>query len=524
MLGLEDKQEVARHSFPLNLLSIYTAILRGDTSLLVRGQFSPDGAAFLLTTSSLAPNHLQVAGSLNVSGPCCDAWAFDLNRKSELAIGKPLRGKLGSNFAFMGPDRIVAMDPYDFRTSGVFSWPDGKLLNQLTVPPWPLAPAAHGSTVFLRPFEAYGVGAMDTDTKQMVLVNRNAAMDRYDDVTAAEQITGQIALYPGNKIQPIATLQLPEADLGRLRAAAHSPNLEWLAISVQNRGMIWNLQTGKANGYLPFTGGTISAKGLWTTTFEQREKNANGRGDKPVYMRVNINLQNQSEATSVKLPEKEEGRLTRFTEKYEVTNQRDTPAKGKTTFSVKDTVTDQILWTRELDSPPMWAVDGALALEFPVRDKEAERIMKEVPELKSRLDAFPKREDVVLIDVLSFDTGQSLGRVFVDRGGNSVLPRSMRVAGRTLFIEDNNNRTLAYSLDTGERSGQQFGRVLAVDGARGQVGVQNDPGAIVVYDHSMKPVASFRFPGNIIYAGFDGSGQRLLAVTGAQEVFVEDLP
>ncbi len=126
LLGLEDKQEVARHSFPLNLLSIYTAILRGDTSLLVHGQFSPDGAAFLLTTSSLAPNHLQVAGSLNVSGPCCDTWAFDLNRKSELAIGKPLRGKLGSNFAFMGPDRIVAMDPYDFRASGVFSWPDGK--------------------------------------------------------------------------------------------------------------------------------------------------------------------------------------------------------------------------------------------------------------------------------------------------------------------------------------------------------------------------------------------------------------
>ena len=130
----------------------------------------------------------------------------------------------------------------------------------------------------------------------------------------------------------------------------------------------------------------------------------------------------------------------------------------------------------------------------------------------------------MLIDVLSFDTGQSLGRVFVDRGGNSVLPRSMRVAGRTLFIEDNNNRTLAYSLDTGERSGQQFGRVLAVDPARGQVGVQNDPGAIVVYDHGMKPVANFRFPGNIIYAGFDGEGKRLLAVTGAQEVFIEDLP
>ncbi len=376
LFGLEDSQEVARHSFPLNPLSIITAIVRGQAFLPVHGQFSPDGAAFLMTTSSLAPNHLQVPGALNVSGSCCDTWSFDLNRKSELGVGKPLRSKLGSNFAFMAPNRIAAMDPYDFRVSGVFSWPEGRLLTPLTVPPWPLSPATHGSIVFLRPFEAYGVGAMDTETKEMVLVNRNAAMDRYDDTTVAEQVTGQIALYPGNKIQPVASLQLPEADLGRLRAAAHSPNLEWLAISVQNRGMIWNLQTGKANGYLPFTGGTISAQGVWTTTFEQREKNANGRGDRPVYLRVNINLQNQSEATSVKLPEREEGRVTRFTEKYEVTNERDTPAKGRTTFSVKDTVTNQILWTRELDSPPTWAMDGALALEFSVRDKEAERIIK----------------------------------------------------------------------------------------------------------------------------------------------------
>jgi hypothetical protein len=343
-------------------------------------------------------------------------------------------------------------------------------------------------------------------------------------VTAAEQVTGQIALYPGNKTQPVATLQLPAADLGRLRAAAHSPNFEWLAISVQTRSMLWNLQTGKANGYLPFIGGTISDKGLWTTTFEQREKNANGRGDKPVYMRVNINLQNQSEASSVRLAEGQQGRYISFADKYEITAENDAPAKGKMTFSVKDTETNRVQWTRELDSPPTWFIAGALALEFPVRDKEAERIIREAPELKSRLDAFPKRDDVVLIDVLSFDTGESLGRVFVDRGGNSVLPRSMRVAGRTLFIEDNNNRTLAYLLDTGERSGEQFGRVLAVDRRRGQVGMQNEPGAMVVYDHNMKPVANFKFPGNIIYAGFDGDGKRLLAVTGAQEVFIEDLP
>jgi hypothetical protein len=40
----------------------------------------------------------------------------------------------------------------------------------------------------------------------------------------------------------------------------------------------------------------------------------------------------------------------------------------------------------------------------------------------------------------------------------------------------------------------------------------------------MRPVADFEYPRNVIYAGFDGEGKRLLAVTGAQEIFVENLP
>jgi hypothetical protein len=30
-------------------------------------------------------------------------------------------------------------------------------------------------------------------------------------------------------------------------------------------------------------------------------------------------------------------------------------------------------------------------------------------------------------------------------------------------------------------------------------------------------------PGNVIYCGFDGEGKRLLMVTGAQEVFIEEV-
>jgi len=39
----------------------------------------------------------------------------------------------------------------------------------------------------------------------------------------------------------------------------------------------------------------------------------------------------------------------------------------------------------------------------------------------------------------------------------------------------------------------------------------------------MRTVKQFRYPRNIVYAGFDGAGKRLLVLTGAQEVFIEDL-
>src|SRR6185295_386028 len=136
----------------------------------------------------------------------------------------------------------------------------------------------------------------------------------------------------------------------------------------------------------------------------------------------------------------------------------------------------------------------------------------------------PKRQDVSLLEVLELSTGKPLGMVLLDDGGDSAFIRSARVAGRVLFVEDNQNRTLAYSLDTGERNGQQFGQVVAVDATRGMVAVQNQPGRLVILDSAMQPVADFDYPRNIVYAGFDGQGKRLLAVTGAQEIFVENIP
>jgi hypothetical protein len=505
--------EIGRHVFPQQ--AVFTGLLQellmafGAIPSMRHAEFSPDGLAFLVTATTAY---------------CCDRWSFDVRQKKEIAIGGALRGALGVNFAFMGPDRVAASHPTDMKESGVFSWPDGKAIDKFPIPNSSLESVTKGPVILVRPLGDYAAGALNVEDKQIFQVSTKSALDRYEDTGAAERGTGEIALYPGRKTQPIATLQLPEAELGRLRSAVHSPDLEWLSLSIQSRSVLWNLKSGQSALNAPFDGGHISAEGMWTATFEQTEPNPNKQGSKQVFSRTSLDLRQLTVSTSSKLPDKQAGRSVAFTGPYEITVTADTPKKGKYTLQVKDTVADRVDWSRELDELPARYLADALVLRFAAQDKYADTVIKKSPELKKRLDAMPKRQDTFLLEVLELGTGKPLGYVLVDNGGGSVFIRSVRVAGRVLFVEDNNNRTLAYSLDTGERTGQQFGQVLAVDAARGLAAVQNQPGRLVVLDGSMQPVADFEYPRNVVYAGFDGSGKRLLAVTGAQEVFVEYLP
>jgi len=54
--------------------------------------------------------------------------------------------------------------------------------------------------------------------------------------------------------------------------------------------------------------------------------------------------------------------------------------------------------------------------------------------------------------------------------------------------------------------------------------IQNRPGSIAVLDGSMRAVAEFDLHTNVIFAGFDAAGKRLLTLTGTQEVFIQELP
>src|SRR5262249_48135549 len=150
-----------------------------------KGAFTPDGSAFLLSSQFTLI--------------CCEPWAYDLTRRAELPVGKPLKSQIAGNFAFLSNEQIAISNPRDTKQSGVFSWPAGKWLDKFLIPDFPLASVSKGATVLLRQFQDYAVASLGTDDHTFYQVSHSPAIDRFDDVAAAERTSGEMALYPGRK-------------------------------------------------------------------------------------------------------------------------------------------------------------------------------------------------------------------------------------------------------------------------------------------------------------------------------------
>ena len=505
IVDVSSKQELAHHEWNLSLMALIPALARGPEYRGAKGAFTPDGAAFLLSSGDTVD--------------CC-AWAFDLNRRAQLSIGKPLRDILAGDFAFLSPDRIAVMNPKDYKNSGIFLWPGGGWAEKFPIPPYPLDRVTKGATLLLKPFQDYAVASLGVDDRTIYQVSRAPAVDRYDDVAAVERTFGELALYPARRTDPIALARLPdEGELANLRSAALSADLTWLAISTRNRSMAWNLASGKSIGLEPFDGGSIDAEGILTATFERTERVQNGSPGKIFRAGATADLRRGSAHDAGRLPEDSANVRYRFDGDYIVTLTSDPAGRAGEKIEVRTVAGQQPLWTNSVEAGTRCLTGDALILILDPASKAAKRILSENPALKKRFEASSRSTPSILM-VLQIDTGKPIGQLVYDGG----MLAAARLSGRTLFVEDQNFRTLAYSLDSGERLGQIFGRVLATNSARQFAAIQNRPGSISVLDGSMQTVAEFVLGTNVIFAGFDAAGKRLLTLTGTQDVFIRDLP
>ncbi len=66
----------------------------------------------------------------------------------------------------------------DAKESGLFSWPDGRVLEKFVVPIANLAAATKGDAILIRPLREYAVAVMRLTDKQIFQVSSSPALER----------------------------------------------------------------------------------------------------------------------------------------------------------------------------------------------------------------------------------------------------------------------------------------------------------------------------------------------------------
>jgi hypothetical protein len=200
-----------------------TSLAEGGEGRLIDMTFSPDARYFL-------------AGVNGVH------FAWDLPSRHELSLPGSIKDAMKSSFAFMGPDRIVGIDISSPAKSPILRFPSGERLQQVHLANGiRLRSATHGDYLFVGPLTKNPLGLFDVKNGTLPINFKTAAADIYDGTFVTERLSGQLALNILGQTDTVATVKLPQARLGPLRAAAVSSDFTWLLLSNHTRGAVWDL-------------------------------------------------------------------------------------------------------------------------------------------------------------------------------------------------------------------------------------------------------------------------------------------
>jgi hypothetical protein len=146
------------------------------------------------------------------------------------------------------------------------------------------------------------------------------------------------------------------------------------------------------------------------------------------------------------------------------------------------------------------------------------------PELKQKYAALPNKNDAILIEVLDPITGKTRGSIFVDTGNYSFLGTVATTAGDTVLLYDTHNRTLVYSLSSGQQKGKVLGRFRALSAGGDQMLIETEAGVAELYStSSLQSLEKYTFPSRITHAEFVASG-RLMVLAADQTIYEIKVP
>ena len=144
--------------------------------------------------------------------------------------------------------------------------------------------------------------------------------------------------------------------------------------------------------------------------------------------------------------------------------------------------------------------------------------------MKAQLSALKEKKGDYLLKVLDLKDGKALGKLLIETGNGSFRITDVLTSDDWVAISDTQNRTLVYSLSSGQQKGKVFGRLTAISpleqsALRGEWRRADNSSRAASFDKRQQ----FTFPSRISLVRFSDDGKRLFVLTADQTVYLLDV-
>lgn len=515
----------AMEVFDLNEISVFNM------------KFSPDGRYFLAGRKRLVES-LTFSDSFSMSPDKEVSIAVEIQTRKRFSVGNNIKKLLYASFDFMASDKIIGQFGQNMEKSGIFKFPSGERIDQFELSGRSFIKAESGDYILVRPVSGAAVGIYDLKAKKYIVANKKSALDVYENYYVAERQNGELAIYAFGKNEPMTTFELPPSPLSDLRTTSLSADGNWLALSDKSRGAVWNMQTGERVQHIrAFRGSYFSPDGMLYADFPKQAetertiammdlKNNTIKPGNPITER-NLRQHGQYVVMLKSLKEKDEKEKPEDRPAFTEEQREKRVASTNTMMEVRDAQTGATLWTRKFDDEtPVYYVSptqNTMTLAWRLSSKTAKNIIKLNPNLSAKLSAMQEKAGDYFFQIIEPNSGVVKGEFLLETGEGSFDINQVMAAGDFLLINDDENRTLVYSISQGKLLQRFFGSRAAISPVSGLIAVENVPGRLTIYDvisGEERERLSFTKPISIVQ--FTAEGKRLFVLTADQTAFMFD--
>ncbi len=477
---------------------------------------------FLLLLAGESPGSVQIVsmgfspdGHYFLAGSRTSHFSFDVTSRREMSLPGSIKDILRYTFAFVGQDRIVGVNESDPNKSPLLRFPSGDRIDQYRLSNTiHLDSAGHGDYVLVHPLKEYPIGVLDLKNKQVPAAIKQSTLDVYDEIVLRERINGEISVEKLGTKEQLARVRLPQARLGRLRAAAVSPDLSWMAISSRSRGAVWdvvhNIRTLHVRG---FQGAWFGDDQAFYVDFAKFDKDPRTIG------RLETLTGNGQQGRKL------EDAIAEQHGRYLVL----TNSKGKNPFlkpsnadvEVRDVRDDHLVWTRHFPHEvPKFGFNGdTMFLIWPLKESGGQQEIQQYPELNQRAE-----KSDFFCEVVDPGKNSVAGKLLIKTNKGSFQVEGVSLAGEWAVVGATGNQVLVYSLASGEEKAHFFGTNPMVSATNALLAVDSDASRIKMYDLATAQLQhEYEFPEPVAFKQFSGDGKRMLVLTVEQTVYVLDV-